>query len=226
MQPDWQTPAGRLLLTFSEAIRQRHLSLERPILVFGSAPLQIYFDPAFLSADVDIASAGYKDILKKLVEELGLSKGQAVLYIEVVGEHVFRPGPGWRERAEIKVLNGVTFLFPHPTDILVAKLYRLDAKDLRAFEVILQKTGHPTAEELILELRDCFEKFRPELSGSKSEFWKNVERLWPAIYKHPIDVSSAILGPVIAELEEAGYSPDYLEIFKAKLGNSKNSTSQ
>jgi len=191
--------------------------LDRPILVFGSAPLQIYFDPAFLSADVDIASAGHKDVLKKLVEELGLSKGKAALYIEVVGEHVFRPGPRWRERSEIKLLNGVAFLFPHPTDILVAKLYRLDEKDLLAFEVLLKKTGHPTAAEMILELRDCFEKFRPELNGSKSEFWNNVEKLWPAIYGHPIDVPSTILAPVIAELEEAGYNPDYVEILKTKL---------
>jgi len=217
VRANWETPAGRLLRTLSEAVHNHGLRLERPILVFRSAPLQICLDPAFLSADGHIASAGYREVIKGLVDELGLSKDKAAFYIEVVGEHVFRPGPKWRERAEATMLNGVTFLFPHPTDVLVAKLYRLEEKDLRAFNLVLVKSGHPTAEEMILELRDCFEKFRPELDGSKSEFWKNVEKLWPLIYRSPIDVKSTILKPVLAELQEVGYYPNYLDALSSDV---------
>jgi len=40
-QADWNTPAGRALLALTGAIRAKGLSLHHPIVVFGSAPLQI-----------------------------------------------------------------------------------------------------------------------------------------------------------------------------------------
>jgi hypothetical protein len=114
LQPDWNTPAGRALTTLSKAIKQKGLVFRRPIIVFGSAPLQICVDSAFLSADVDVSVPGQGDELKELVEEIGLSKGKAPYYIEVVAEYIFRPGPNSRERAKTITLSDVSFLFPDP----------------------------------------------------------------------------------------------------------------
>jgi hypothetical protein len=95
----------------SKAIRQKGLSLKRPIVVFGSAPLQIFIDSAFLSADVDVTTS--KDEcaeIKTLVDEIGLSKGKSPFYIEVVSEYIFRTCQNWRERAETVMLNDIAFI--------------------------------------------------------------------------------------------------------------------
>lgn len=141
-----------------EAIRSKGLSFQEPILVFGSAPLQICLAPEFLSGDVDISVRGSEDkTLKQLVEEARLSKEYREQYIQVVPSYVFRPGPNWRGRAETVLLEGVTFLFPAPLDILLGKLRRLEEKDFRAFELVLTRTGHPTEEEMVQELRDSYD---------------------------------------------------------------------
>jgi hypothetical protein len=176
LQPDWNTQAGRTLVALAKAIRQKGLVLEKPIVVFGSAPLQICIDPAFLSADVDVCLAGQTDLLKELVEEIGLSKGKAAFYIEVVPEYIFRPGPNWRDRVATVTLNEVVFQFPAPLDILLAKLRRLEEKDLRAFQLVLQKTGHPEEEELIHELRASYDLFYCQKNGQKSALWENTEK--------------------------------------------------
>ena len=59
----------------------------------------------------------------------------------------FRSSPRWKDRTQRAKLRNCTFIFPHPIDILIAKLHRLDDKDLRAFEIVRAKTGHPTEEE-------------------------------------------------------------------------------
>jgi hypothetical protein len=171
LQPDWNTPAGRALVALSTAIQRKGLVFLKPIVVFGSAPLQIYIDPAFLSADVDISLAGQDDLLKGLVEEIGLGKGKAAYYIEVVPEYIFRPGPNWRERTTSVLLNGVSFLFPAPLDILLAKLRRLDEKDIRAFQLVLEKTGRPSEEQLIRELRASYDVFYYQKNGRKSDWF-------------------------------------------------------
>jgi len=61
----------------------------------------------------------------------------------------------------LKGSDWLTFIFPHPIDILIAKLNRLDDKDLRAFEIVRAKTGHPTEQELISELQIAVDLFRP-----------------------------------------------------------------
>jgi hypothetical protein len=76
LQPDWNTPAGQALDSLSKAIRLKGLSLKRPILVFGSAPLQIYLDPAFLSADMDVALTDQREEIQRLVDEIGLHKSR------------------------------------------------------------------------------------------------------------------------------------------------------
>lgn len=192
--------------------------LHGPILVFGSAPLQITVDPDLLSADVDVCLSGQTDELKKLVHDIGLGKGQAAFYIEVVPEYIFRAGQKWRTRVQGLTLNGVEFLFPAAIDILLAKLRRLDEKDLRAFELVLHKTGHPTEDELIAELRDAYDLFYLGIGGQKSPLWANTEKLWPRLFEHTLDVRIHIIEPVLEQLSEAGADRNYIEELRARFG--------
>ncbi len=74
------------------------------------------------------------------MDEIGLGKGKAAYYIEVVPEYIFRPGPNWRERAEIMTLNDVSFLFPASLDILSSPNFDwLEEKDILAFHPGLGK---------------------------------------------------------------------------------------
>lgn len=199
-------------------MREKGLRLEHPIVVFGSAPLQIFLDPAFLSADVDVGVDDREEELKALIDEIGLGKGTAAFYVEVVPTYIFRAGQKWRERAQRIELEGVPFLFPAPIDILLAKLRRLDEKDLRAFELVRAKTGHPTEDELILELRDAYDLFYFQRDGQKSGLWANTEKLWPRLFGHGIDVPARIINPVLQQLEAAGFTPDYIKELRERFG--------
>lgn len=54
-----------------------------------------------------------------------------------------------RARAKTVQLGHVTVTIPHPLDILIGKLDRLDPKDLLAFRRVMDLTGHPTREEFL-----------------------------------------------------------------------------
>ncbi len=187
-------------------------------MVFGSAPLQICVDSAFLSADVDVSVPGQGDELKELVEEIGLSKGKPAYYIEVVAEYIFRPGPNWRERAKTITLNDVSFLFPDSLDILLAKLRRLEEKAILAFQLVREKTGRPTEHELIRELRASYDIFYIQKNGQKSALWENTEKLWPRIYGRAMDARAEIIQPVLDQLAEVGADRDYLDEIRMRLG--------
>ena len=80
----------------------------------------------------------------------------------IAGRVYPRTSPRWRTRAATVQLDNVTLTIPHPLDILIGKLSRLEAKDVKAFERVIQLSGHPTADELRSELQDrraqiCFD---------------------------------------------------------------------
>ncbi len=69
-QIDWQSNAGRLLDRFLAALPVQPC-LE--ITVFGSAPLQLLVDGAFLSADVDLfVSEEFLAVLEQFIRDQGL----------------------------------------------------------------------------------------------------------------------------------------------------------
>jgi hypothetical protein len=190
----WEAPAGQLLQKLVAALpRDRHFS----ITVFGSAPLQLGIEPSFQSADVDIFSS---DDLRIWIEAAGLGEGQSAFYIQQSPEFVFSASPSWRERAFVVVKENVTFAFPHPIDILVSKLKRLEPKDLNAFALVLERTGHPTANELKMALQRHIDLFRPNFDEENSgDAVVNTQVLWRALYKKNIDVRREIIAPALQE---------------------------
>ncbi len=197
---DWSAPAGQMLHKLAAI-----LPTERPftITVFGSAPLQITIDRNLLSNDVDIFSDAEE--VEEHVQRAGLSQGQSDFFIQVCSDLNFRTSPRWGTRTREVRIRNCTFVFPHPIDILIAKLNRLEEKDLEAFRVVLRKTGHPTEQELIRELQFAVDLFRPgfdeEISG---DIASNTARLRPLLYEHRIDVRKEIISPALQKRRE-GY---------------------
>lgn len=197
---DLNTPAGRLLKTFVATLPKDR---QFRITVFGSAPIQIMVDPRLLSGDIDVFSANEE--LQELVTRAGFAQGQSEFYIQVCSELNFRTSPLWKDRTQSIAVENCTFVFPHPVDILIAKLNRLDEKDLEAFRVVIAKTGHPTEAELIEELQMAVDLFRPSFDEENAaDLANNTRRLWPLIYGREIDPRAEIIAPALAK-RKAGY---------------------
>ena len=114
-------------------------------------------------------------------------------------------------------LGLVTLTIPHPLDILIGKLDRLDAKDLKAFERVILLSGHPTAAELCAELQTAVDLFRPAFDeDSPNRYPENTRRLWREIFHTEIDVRTDIIEPAIARRKQ-GYGEPPLD-YKRALG--------
>jgi hypothetical protein len=195
-----ETTAGRMLRQLASLLPQGR---EFQITVFGSAPLQIAVDPTLTSADVDVFS-DFEE-LNDIVMRAGLGTNQADFYIQVSSELNFRTSPRWKDRTQSARIGNCTFIFPHPIDILIAKLNRLDEKDLRAFRTVLSKTGHPTEAELIHELQLAVDLFRPSFDEEQGhDMANNCRRLWPLIYGREMDPRAEIIAPAL-KIRREGY---------------------
>ena len=212
-----ETPAGRLLKQLVSALPKDR---EFFITVFGSATIQIQVDAALTSADVDLFSDAEE--LKALVDRLGFGQDRAAFYIQVSSELNFRTSPRWRNRTKSIRVEHCTLDFPHPIDILIAKLNRLDAKDVEAFRVVLRKTGHPTEAELIHELQMAVDLLRPSFDEEQGhDLADNCRRLWPMIYGREIDPRVEIIAPALQKRREGYGEPtrDYKQELREGLGN-------
>ena len=197
---DLSTRAAELLRKLAAALpREREFT----ITVFGSAPIQICVDSTLTSADVDVFSDF--EHLREIADKAGLGQDHAAFYIQVSSELNFRTSSRWRDRTQSARIDNVTFVFPHPLDILIAKLNRLDDKDVRAFAVVRAKTGHPTEAELIAELQLAVDLFRPSFDEEQGhDMANNCRRLWPLIFGREIDPRAEIIAPALA-IRKAGY---------------------
>jgi len=205
---DWAAPAGHLLQRFVAALpKDRSFRLT----VCGSAPLQLTVDRHLLSGHVDVFSDDDED-LSALIAGARLDKTQGGLHLEGGFELSFHTSPRWRQRARVVSLGNVALTFPHPLDILIGKLDRLDPKDLEAFKRVIQTTGHPTAEELKSELRTAVDLFRPAFDeDSPNRYPENTCRLWRDVFHAGIDIRHDIVEPALARRRQ-GYGeppPDY-----------------
>ena len=106
--------------------------------------------PSLLSADIDLFCDDAS--LQELVAAARMDKLHTDFYVQVSSALNFQTSPLWGTRSQSVRIGNCTFVIPHPIDILIAKLNRLEEKDLAAFRVVLKKTGHPTEAELI---RSC-----------------------------------------------------------------------
>jgi len=211
------TPAGRLLKKLIAALPKER---EFEITVFGSAPIQICVDSALTSADVDVFSDS--EDLREFVDQFGLGQDRSEFYIQVSSQLNFRTSPLWRARTQSVRIDNRTLHFPHPIDILIAKLNRLDEKDLEAFRVVLRKTGHPTEAELIHELQMAVDLFRPSFDEEQGhDIANNCRRLWPLIYGREIDPRTEIIAPALKKRREGYGEPtrDYKQELREELGN-------
>jgi hypothetical protein len=210
---DWATPAGQLLRQFLATLpkdRPFHLTL------YGSAPLQLTVDRQLMSGDVDLFSDDDED-LAALVESAKLDKTKGGLYLEPGFELSFRTSPRWRGRAVTVQCGNVALTIPHPLDILIGKVHRLDAKDLKAFERVRQLTGHPTAAEFQQELQNAVDLFRPAFNEDSPNLYpENTRRVWREIFHAEIDVQHDIVGPAIAR-QKQGYGETPRD-YKRRLG--------
>jgi hypothetical protein len=190
------------------------------ITVFGSAPIQICVDSTLTSADVDVFSEF--DELREIIENAGLGQDKSAFYVQVSSELNFRTSPRWKDRTQSARIGNCTFIFPHPIDILIAKLNRLEEKDLRAFRAVIAKTGHPTEAELIHELQMAVDLFRPSFDEEQGhDMANNCRRLWPLIYGREIDPRKEIIAPAL-KIRREGYGEptrDYKQELRDALKN-------
>lgn len=142
----------------------------------------------------------------------GLNKEAGEVYLEPGFELSFRTSPRWRERAKVYVLNNVTLTLPHPLDILIGKLDRLDPKDLLAFRSVIELTGHPTEAELRRELQNAVHLFRPSFdTESPNRYPENTRRLWQELFGKELDLRREIIEPDLSR-RAIGYGetpPEY-----------------
>lgn len=197
---DLGTPAANALKQLVAVLpKERHFR----IVLFGSAPIQLAVANTLMSSDVDLFCD--EEDLEPYVRAAGLCQDQRDFYIQVCSGLNFRTSPRWGSRTQSFELDNCTIVLPHPIDILIAKLNRLEEKDLEAFRVVIRKTGHPTEAEMIHELQMAVDLFRPSFDEENaSDLVNNTRRLWPLIFGREIDPRAEIIAPALAK-RRAGY---------------------
>lgn len=194
---DWSCEAGKLLKKLFANIPKKPAE----ITVFGSAALQLCLKRDFLSADVDFFSS---TDFNKLIQDLNLGKGQSEFYLEQAPAKIFITSVDWHDRSLIEVVDGISVIFPHPIDILTSKVKRLDQKDLKAFFLVKELTGHPTEAEMIQFLQGVVDMYRPAFDEENSggDPIVNTRRLWVEFFGKDIDVRKEIIRPALAERDK------------------------
>ena len=206
---DWGTPAGRTLKVLLAALpTDRQFS----ITLFGSSPLQLAIESTFKSADVDLFAGEWGEIYEEVeaaVKRAGLAKDQgAEPYVQVCLQSNFKTSPLWFTRVFTTQIGNVRLSLPDPIDILIAKLHRLEEKDMQAFRLVIERTGHPTEDEMLYELQVAVDLYKPgfdeELVG---DITTNTRVLWQELWGKDINVRQEIIAPAI-ERRNAGYADD------------------
>ena len=216
---NWNCPAGKQIDRLASLLpKQPRLD----ITVFGSAPLQIFLNPDFLSQDIDLYSPEENwDYLAEFVESKDLGKEKAKFYIQVCDPKAFRSTTDWLSRAIEVERHGHLFRFVHPWDVLVSKLQRLEEKDVEAFKLVIAKTGHPTEDEFIRHLQKAVDLYRPKFDEetARGDMTLNTREVWKILWNKEIDVRAAIIRPALARAVHDYEPPD--PNLKTRLANLK-----
>src|SRR5437867_2634652 len=214
---NWNCPAGKQLDLLARLLpKEPRLDLT----VFGSSPLQMSLDPSFLSQDIDLFSREETwAFLADFVAGKDLGKEKAAFYIQVCDPRAFRSTSDWRDRAVEVERQGHLFRFPHPWDILVSKLQRLEEKDIKAFHLVIARTGHPTEEEFKAHLQKAVDLYRPRFDeeAGLGDMLNNTRLLWHTLWQKEIDVRAAIIRPALERIRRDYEAGD--PALKARLAN-------
>lgn len=215
----WQSRAGQRLDQFARAPPAAPRLL---INVFGSAPIQLFVDSSFLSADIDLfGSEEVYEFLLKFVAEQNWTQDKADFYIQVCDPLAFRSTSDWETRAITVERHGHQFRFVHPWDVLVSKLQRLEEKDLEAFKLVIAKTGHPTEVEFKRHLQKAVDLYRPKFDEetARGDMLMNTKILWQALWNKEIDVRAEIIRPALERVRHDYDAGD--PALKTRLANLK-----
>ena len=206
---DWKTTAGETLLKlFGTLPADRGWA----VTLFGSSPLQLVLEPTFTSADVDLFPSDWDaphEAFAEAIVRAGLSQEQRDEgYVQLCVEGNFRTSPRWRQRCWTTQVGRVRLTLPHPTDLLIAKLHRLADKDLAAFRLVIERTGHPTEEEMREELQAAVDLYRPGFDEEMvGDITSNTRVLWNEVWGKDINVRQEIIAPARERILR-GYAPD------------------
>lgn len=117
---------------------------EGELVVFGSAALAFWLGDPPQSRDVDVWTTPPEkgDAIEALMGELSWYHEKFSIHAEVWGPETFKAPPRWRERAKQFSFDGlpsVRVVCPHPHDVVLAKLERMDPKDRVHIEQVLRQ---------------------------------------------------------------------------------------
>jgi hypothetical protein len=183
--------------------------------------LQLFIDPQFVSADIDVFSdeATYERLIEFVEQQNWTREKSADFYIQVCDPLAFKSTSDWRSRVIEVERHGHLFRFVHPWDVLVSKLQRLEEKDLNAFRLVIDKTGHPTEEEFVRLLQSAVDLYRPKFDeeSARGDMLMNTRIVWQTLWGKDIDVRARIIRPAL-ERAEREYRPADPSL-KARLSN-------
>jgi hypothetical protein len=99
------------------------------------------------------------------------------------------------------------------------RLQRLEQKDLNAFRLVIEKTGHPTEDEFARHLQLAVDLYRPRFDeeSSRGDMTINTQTLWHTLWGKPIDVRARIIRPALERAEHEYRSID--PTLKSRLAN-------
>lgn len=172
---DEATPSGALLSDLTRLMATDLDLKQTGLVVFGSAPLEFAANLGVMSAGIDVTPDQFIDHLRSRLREWGKDRGTP--YVQVLPSTVFRPGRNYHMRAARMKLNGIDLILPHPIDILFAKLHRLEEKDVRAVDAVVERYGRPTHHDIASYLDENPDIFDCD-SGSRDRLIANIEILW------------------------------------------------
>ena len=192
------------------------------LVIFGSAALQLTVTSELLSADIDISldlvmidpgrmtAPKAEERLRRTAATVNAALGKDLPYLQVCHWMTFQPANRWERRVFEKTESGWRVVYPHPYDILFSKLRRAETKDIEAFRLVIDRTGHPTETEFVQLCTENYRDFEPRLMAPPShlpevvrshDLRSNTVHLWQAIWGRSIDVDREIREPAVQRLQ-------------------------
>jgi hypothetical protein len=192
------------------------------LIVFGSAALQLTVASNLLSADVDISldlvTVGTRGMTTPKAEQrlrraaakvnAGLSKD--LPYIQVCHWMTFQPANRWERRSFEATQGDWRVVYPHPYDVLFSKLRRAEEKDIEAFRLVVERTGHPAQVEFIHLCKENYRDFEPRRRSAQGhlpdviqshDLRDNTLRVWRAIWGRPINIDREIVQAALEQVQ-------------------------